>query len=140
MPNFAKAALLATLGLALGGCSGGLTDTTELPAGVYALQTANGQQLPLVIDFIDSANQLELLSGSVSIVADGNFVDATTFRVTEAGAVSEVTEVASGQWSQNRSTITLTPIDGSGAYTMTLSGGTRLTQNFPDLVLIYVKE
>ena len=132
---------LALTGLLLGGGCGGLTSNTELIAGDYDLVSVNGLPLPVVLEFIDEDNQLELEAGTVSIHADGNFVDATTYRITEVGLVRSETDVLPGQWSLSRATVTFTPSDEADTYAMSVNtGSTRLVQNVGGLVLVYLRD
>lgn len=139
MPSFPKAALLAVLATPLAACSGGLTAASDLSAGVYNLVTVNGQPLPFVLVFVDSQNQIEITEGHLTIAAEGDFIDASTYRYTEAGAVSQQTDVVVGKWSQQGKTVTFTPGDGSAAYSMTLNDGTRLSQGIGNFGLVYVR-
>ena len=125
----------------LGAGCGGLTSNTELIAGDYNLISINGFPLPFLLDFIDENNKLELESGTVSIHADGNFVDATTYRITEVGLVRSQTDVTPGQWSLDRATVRFDPADGSESYSMTVNtGSTRLVQNISGLALVYLRQ
>ena len=133
--RIAFAALLVTAS----GCRGGLTGTSDLIAGVYTLQTANGQPLPYLLVFIDQNNKLEFTAGSVTIVEDGSFVDSATFLVTENGVQNSQTQVVSGEWSQRGGVITFTPDDGTDPYTMTWNGTSRLVQGFQDVTLAYLR-
>jgi len=133
--RIALAALLVT-GSA---CRGGLTGTSDLVAGVYTLQTANGQPLPYLLVFIDQDNKLEFTAGSVTIVDDGSFVDSATFLVTESGVQTSQTQVVSGQWTQKGGRITFTPDDGTDPYVMTWNGTGRLVQGFQDVTLAYFR-
>lgn len=129
---------LAALLVAAAGCRGGITGTSELIPGSYTLQTANGQPLPYVLEFVDADNKLEFAAGSVTINADGSFLDSATFLLTENGVPTSETQVVSGSWSQRGSTITFTPADES-PYTMLWNGSNRLTQGFQDVALAYVR-
>ena len=121
------------------GC-GGLTTNTELIAGVYDLVSVNNSPPPVVLQFIDEANQVVLESGSVSIVADGNFTDATTYRITELGLERSETDVIVGTWSFSGNRVSFDPGEGD-SYTMTVnSGSTRLVQNIGGLVLVYLRQ
>jgi hypothetical protein len=121
-------------------CTGGLTSTSvDLSAGVYNLVTVNGEALPFLLNFVDADNRFEVTAGSVTISADGSFLDSATFLLTQAGVASEQTDETVGTWSQSGSRITFTPNDGSGAYTMSLIGDNRLLENGSSLSLAYVR-
>jgi hypothetical protein len=134
--NLALAGLLA---LGSTECTGGLTTNTALVAGLYELRSVSDLPLPFLLDSTDADNQLALTAGEVNVLADGSFVDSTTFLVTEAGVAHDESEVASGRWSQKGNTISFTPGDGSGTYTMALAGDNRLIQQFGALALAYVR-
>ena len=138
MPMLRRTIALAAVALATGGCQGGIAGSSDLIAGVYTLQTANGQPLPYLIVFIDADNKLEFGSGTVAINDDGTFVDSATLLVTQAGVQTSETQVVSGNWTQHGSTITFTPTDGE-PYTMAWNGSNRLTQGFQDVTLAYVR-
>ena len=120
-------ALLLASSLPGAGC-GGLTTNTELTAGVYDLVSVNNSPPPVVLQFIDEANQVVLESGSVSIVTDGSFTDATTYRITELGLERSETDLIAGAWSFSGNRITFDP-DGMRAYPSDRPGlGVTLTE------------
>ena len=136
MPTLVRAALVGCLVVG-GGCKGGITDASDLAPGVYALATINGQPLPFVLVFIDDANQLVFIEGAITINANGTFSDTATLELTDAGVVSTETDDVSGHWTQDGSTISFTPDDGSDPYTMAWDGSARLTQDIQGFTLVY---
>lgn len=134
-----KRLALTLLVFAWAGCKGGLTTSyADLEAGLYALETVNGQTPPANWVVLDAANKVEFFSGSVTVNADETFLDATEFRVTQNGVVTLESDLGSGAWQQNGRTITFTPT-GAEAYTMLWDGVSRLTQILEGATLVYVK-
>ena len=124
--------------MALAGCGGLTSVEADLPAGVYVLQTVNGQALPANYVVVDANNKVEFVSGSVTINADLTFTDATRFRVTQDGTVSLEDDTGSGVWEQHSNTITFLPT-GGGSYTMFWDRGDRLTQVLGNVSLVYMR-
>jgi hypothetical protein len=129
---------LLLVGIGAGSCSGDSTDPSELLIGLYILERIDDQPLPFVLDFVDEDNLLEFVEGSVTLNADGSFVDSATLRLTENGVATSETEAASGQWTRQGNTVTFTPTS-SDAYSMTWDGSTRLTQQIQGFTLDYVR-
>lgn len=131
--RLAAAVLLSALALA-GSCS----ESTAPPraiAGIYELESVDGDALPVVL-FDDAQGKEEMLSGHVDLFSNGTFSDITTIRTTINGSTTEEELAAEGSYQLNGSTVTFdTP---AADYTMELDG-TTLTQEWNGFILIYRK-
>jgi hypothetical protein len=137
VPRLVAATVLAG-GLASLACSGP-TDPNQAIAGTYHLSSINGQNLPYVWVSQDPNNQISFASGTLTLNADGTFVDETVFTVLVDGQPQSQQLVAAGNWLLQGPTLTLTPTDGAPPYSMQWNGTDRLTQNFDQLILVYLK-
>lgn len=129
----------AVIGLALGGCSDATGNgNAEDVAGVYTLQTIDGQLLPVIVDE-QGEDIAEVTQGTVTLRTNLTFDDVTVLRITESGVVTTETEAAAGTWSLAGRTVQFTPNDASGAYALAWDGGNQLTQLFDGFTLVYRK-
>jgi hypothetical protein len=132
------AATVLAGGLASPACSGP-TDPNQAIAGTYHLSSINGQSLPYVWVSQDPGNQISFASGTLTLRPDGTFADETVFTVLVDGTPQSQTLAAGGNWLLQGQTLTLTPADGAPSYSMQWNGTDRLTQNFDQLILVYLK-
>jgi hypothetical protein len=129
-------AVIAATTLACGG-SDKSTGPNGAVAGTYTLRTINNQSLPVIIDQSGS-DKLEIIGGTVRLNSDMSFTDATTYRLTLNGQVSEDTDTAFGTYvvSGNNITFNVTsPVTDS--YSMAWNGSNQLTQVETGITLIY---
>lgn len=129
--------------LTLAACGGDATgNDPDAVVGQYVLISINALPLPVIVDQIGD-DIAEVTGGTVTVDADGTFGDVTNLRFTESGVVTTEVDATQGNWTLSGTTVTFTPNDGSGTYTMTWNGQDRLTQlfrpdpNLPGFTLIY---
>lgn len=131
------------LAASLAACSGDATGPdADTLAGEYILFTIDGQSLPVIVDQVGN-DIAEVTEGSVTLQSNGTFDDVTTLRITESGVVTTEVDATQGNWTVSGTTVTFTPNDGSGSYTMTWDiqqGQRRLTQLFQGFTLVYERE
>jgi hypothetical protein len=130
--------LALSLALSLVGC-GDSTGPEEGIEGVYTLQTVNGATLPWFAGEFD-AIRVDVVSGSVTLLADGTFTDKTTFRLTEGTVVTTEDDIYTGTFLKTAIGATLTPVVPSGfqPYIVSISGK-MMTQLLGQATLIYQK-
>lgn len=130
--------LAAAIVLPLTAC--GDRDPTEPAAAVsgrYPLRTINGQNLPFTVQRVGN-DSAEVIHGSITFRADSTFSDSVTFRFTIDDEVTIDEDAITGTYRLSGTAVTLTPADGSNAYTLSVSG-TTLTQTFDQFALVYRK-
>jgi hypothetical protein len=129
--RLALAGLLSALAFA-GSCK----DSTapQVISGIYELESVDGEQLPVVV-FEDAQGKDEMLNGRVDLYSDGTFYDVTTVRSTINGSATEDDFVAEGTYRLSGTTVTFT--SSTIDYSMELSAGGTLTQNWNGLILVY---
>lgn len=104
--------------------------------GQYALISIDGQPLPVIVDQ-QGEDIAEVTVGTVTLDGDGTFGDVTELRITESGVVTTEVDATEGTWTLVGTTVTFSPSDQSGNYTMTWNGQDRLTQLFQGFTLVY---
>ncbi len=125
----------AALVLAFNACSDATSPRLEGdPVGVFALQTINGNAVPVVVDQ-DSTATLEVTGGSISLNGDGSFTDNLDLRLTEGTIVTAFSDNLQGTWTRSGNTITFQVI-GFSAYSLTWNEN-ELTQVFSGFTLVY---
>ena len=120
MRVFGKVCAAALLALTAA-CGGDGVSEPASVAGTYTLQSVNGGPLPFVI-FDESGYKLEITAASYVLTSAGTFTNSATFRETEGGAVTTLTETFTGRYAVSASTITFTDADGEVSVG-TISGG-----------------
>lgn len=132
------ATLLATgFWLTVGACNDTAASSgPDAAAGVYSLQTIDGQALPGIIDQ-QGSDLAEVIEGSVTLRSNRTFDDTTVLRLTISGVVSTETDADAGSWTLSGRTVEFTPSDQSGPYAMTWDGGDQLAQDFNGFLLVY---
>lgn len=77
------------------------------PVGTYDVSSVNAKALPVAI-FSDTAYKYEVVSGTMSLGADGKYWTKMTFRQTVAGKVDLFVDSTGGTWTQNGTLVFLT--------------------------------
>jgi hypothetical protein len=127
-------ALAAALSLA--GCGDG-TAPEESIVGVYTLQTINGNLLPWIA-FQDEIDHTEVLSGSITLEADGTFTDQTSYVFTIDGAAHQGQDLYTGTYTKTVAGATLTPLTPVGyAPYMVQIQGAKMSQVVQEFELVY---
>jgi len=117
------------------------SDTTEPVAnasGTWNLATVNGAALPFTLIANEPVLVVEIVSDQIIAYGDGTFVGTTTYRQTESGTVTTVTQVPDGTWNQRGTSVTIHYSDGSTARA-TISGDV-ITVTAPGVVAVYERE
>ena len=135
-----KTMLAGIAAMALSACGGDATGPdADTLAGEYILFTIDGHTLPVIVDQVGD-DIAEVTEGSVTLQPNGTFDDVTTLRITESGVVTTEVDATQGNWTVSGTTVTFTPSDGSGSYTMTWDvqqGQRQLIQLFQGFTLVY---
>ena len=115
----------ALLGLLLAACGGDKSSGPSGHAGTYTLRTVNGSNVPFTMVSIvvgGSVYKLEVLSGSITLNADGTFSQTATFRETDGTDVTTESYPTSGTYTLSGTALTLNSSDGE-SLGGSLSGG-----------------
>ena len=135
-----KTMLAGMAAMGLSACGGDATGPdADTLAGEYILFTIDGHTLPVIVDQVGD-DIAEVTEGSVTLQPNGTFDDVTTLRITESGVVTTEVDATQGNWTVSGTTVTFTPSDGSGGYTMTWDvqqGQRQLIQLFQGFTLVY---
>jgi hypothetical protein len=132
--------LITTVALALALPLAGCADNTgpeDALEGIYNLQTINGAALPwLAAEF--EADKIEVMSGAITLLADGTFTDEMTFLITEGGVTQTAQDVYRGTYLKTATGATLTPVTPAGfdPYPVVIAGST-MTQLINEFELTY---
>lgn len=118
MRNLFSLISLVALGLAAACGGDGVTDPFDV-AGVYPLETVDGNRLPYTVS--DASGSATLLSDVLTVRADGTWVEQYTIRVTANGQTSTQSDSDAGTYSRTGSEYTFTS-NGEVFYTGTHSG------------------
>jgi hypothetical protein len=110
--------------------------TTPNFTGVWNLATINGQGVPALLGQNDTA-KVELLSGSVTLATNGNFVDEISVRVTLPSGVKVQGDTIRGSYSMSGSSLTMQPGDGSSPYLIDITDSNTLTESDPGFLIVY---
>jgi len=108
------------------------TSNASDPAGVYALVSVNGKQLPASLDHEGAT--LQVRSGAFTIIADGTCSSKMVF-VPPSGA--EATREVSATYTKDGSKLTM-KWKGAGTTTGTIQGNTFTMEN-EGMLLVYKK-
>jgi hypothetical protein len=124
-PNTMRKLASLALFLFVGACGDNLpVAPLSDAAGTYTLRSVDGSPLPFV--YLAAAGYKdEIMSGTVTLSADGRFRDETLYRRTRDGVVSLSTVALEGTWSLRGDFVTFNPearATPGRAYTMRLSG------------------
>lgn len=110
-------ALLALVPALAAGCGGdSISDAGPTLSGRYALATFDGAPPPLVL--LDGDPKVELLADEMVFTPNGSFVQHSTFRYTEAGTPTTVTDGDTGTFTVQGGVLTVrfasdpTPVTG----------------------------
>ena len=102
-------------------------------AGTYTLRTVNGQNVPATVyegSDLGVQAKVEVLSGSLVLAANQSFTNVTTIRQTiGTGSSSTSDAAASGTYTRNGSTLTLTDPVRAQTFTVTLQADGSLAQS-----------
>jgi hypothetical protein len=128
--------------LVAAGCGSDKSTAPKRLEGTYTMQSLGGESLPMVY-YQDStgAEQAELLSGSITINADGTFSAPWSFRVTSNGQISSFEETCTGPFTRTGNSITITETDNGGFCGVTADGewdGDN-TLTFTDEEIVYTR-
>jgi hypothetical protein len=100
--------------------------------GTYTLQSIDGDVLPMIyFDDPAAGQRVEVLSGSITISADGTFSAPWSLRVTDGGATAPYSETCTGTYTRSGNSITRTETDGvwcGGIYNVDWDGNNTLTE------------
>lgn len=107
-------------------------------AGTWNLTTVNGAALPFLLGGSGADLTVELVGDQIVAYGDKTWIGTTTYRQTESGTVSTITQVPSGTWSQSGANVTLSYAGGAVAYA-TIAGDV-ITFSAPGVVAVYVRE
>ena len=118
--------------LAAAACGGDKSVAPKRIEGTYAMQSIDGQTLPMIYYDDPSAGQrLEVLSGSITLSADGTFSSPWSFRVTDGGQTGPYSETCTGSYTRSGNTITMSEDEGvfcGGTYHADWDGNNTLTE------------
>jgi hypothetical protein len=105
---------LLAVGALLGCSRDGTGPAQPTIEGTYTLQTIDGRAMPLVM-WEDSQERLELLSGSVTLRADGTWSDTHDVRFTDKATTVAETEAFDdrGTYTVTTGNVRLVSVDGS---------------------------
>lgn len=106
-------------------------------AGTYALQSYDGVSLPVSINLAEDAS-VTVLSGSLTLTANGTFTVRTTAEWMFGGEVETSTDGVGGTFTRTGNTFRLTDEDGD-TYTATYDGSSRVTVDIGGTLLVYTR-
>lgn len=113
---------LAALALGAAGCTD-VTSTNSSAAGIYALQTVNGNPLPFSVQQ-SNGTVVTIQSDVYTLNTDNTYSERTSETL---GNGQTVTRAEEGDWSQNNNAIQFVPTVNTGGqytnYTGSLTGG-----------------
>lgn len=137
MRALAKVAAIGLLGVVVAACGdgNGINEPQEI-AGTYALQSVNGEALPVVL-FEGSGYRLEVTAATYVLASGGTFTNGATFRETEGGVATTSTETLTGQYTVSGSAVTFTDSDGD-VIAGTISGNS-LTFSEDGMTAVFVR-
>ena len=137
--------LVTTLALvaavALAGCSDDGTGPENRVEGTYALETIDGDELPVTM-LATGEFQLEVLAGEVRLMDEGEMRFSITFRESLGDQSGTYTEADSGTWTRSGDTITFAWDDEEDAEFNPTSGiyaNGRLTIDMSGFTMVYEK-
>lgn len=124
MKRLLAMALSLALGLSATACVDSTSPSATL-AGNYSLRTINGAVPPVTV-YQDASVRSEVVSGLISLDANGNYQSTTRYRDTYTGSQPVlVDENATGYWTLSGSQITLTDLQyPNDPFYGTVNGGT----------------
>jgi len=96
-------------------CGGDKSTAPKRLEGTYTMSTINGASLPTIL-YDDPANgqRAEILSGSMSLGADGKFTAPWSFRITDNGVVSPYSETCTGTFTRTGNHVVMDETDNGG--------------------------
>ena len=128
--RFSLMAVAASAIAACGGGSDGPTPPTPVSvAGTWNMQTVNGSPLPH-LSAGSGNNKIELTADVLTVSSGGSFTDTQTYRTTENGSSTTLSEPFAGTYVLNGSTVTFRYNSG-GSRTGTVSRDTLTVANGP---------
>jgi len=131
--------LMLALGLVSAlGCGNDSTEPVANLPGTWNLTTVNGAALPFTLSGTGPALVVEIVGDQIVAYGDGTWVGTTTYRRTEGGGSTTVTQIPSGTWRQTGANVTLNFFGGSIA-TAIISGNV-ITFSAPSVVAVYERE
>jgi hypothetical protein len=115
--------LALSLLLPLSGCDSAATSPEESVAGIWTLEAVNDSPLPwLAVE--DELGKVEVIEGSIELLADGRFTDVTRYKLTSSvGVESNGQDLYTGRFVRTETGVTFSP-NGFGQYTVTIEGET----------------
>jgi hypothetical protein len=88
-----------------GTTGGGNPPPAQTPVGNYTISTINAKALPVAV-LADTGFTWEVMSGSMSLTADGKYTAVETFRQTVPGNQSTFVDSTRGTWTVAAGTVT----------------------------------
>jgi hypothetical protein len=127
---------ILTAAVVLTACSDSPTGGSGQIEGTYSIHTINGSSLPYTL-FQFGNDKFEVLSGSMTLQANGTFTQTFSTRETEEGVTTTETSTSSGTWSRTGNTVVLA--SQGEQVTMTWDGNRQLTwvETDPDFGLTF---
>jgi len=115
MKEFQKIALVLGATIAIAACGGDSSGSTApptpaTPPGAYNISTINAKALPFALasDTGGGGYKLEVVSGTVTLTADGKYSSVVTTRQTLASKVDLFVDSTGGTWVLSGTTIAFT--------------------------------
>lgn len=129
---------LATVLAACGSSDKATGPTAATLAGVWNLQTINGNNLPYPVVAV-GADHIDVVSDVITANANGTFSQLTTLKITQSGQTQTQTQPDNGTWSLSGTAVTFSFQSDGSTGTGTLNGNT-LTVAEGGLSAVYKKQ
>jgi hypothetical protein len=139
--HFVKVVLLVTGSLS--GCGDGSTSpgSARVFGGAFALTSVNGQPLPATLQPPSATITITLLSGTLSLTADGRHSFSSAWQETVSGTTTSLAADCPGTWTRRGNVFTLAETSSptcGGSYTATWDGANRVIVDFaPSLQTVF---
>ena len=131
---------VGVLGVALAAACGG---DDKSPAGLdgqvtgtYTLRTVAGRAVPVVLAEEDGV-KLEVVSGALTLNANGTYAGTMTLRVTEGGVATTETDGGAGRYAVEGGSLVLT--DAEGERTTATRSGNSITISDGGLSMVFTR-
>ena len=127
-------------GLVFGlGCgSESVTEPSANLQGTWNLTTVNGAVLPFTLPGSGPTLTVEIVGDQIVAYGDNTWIGTTTYRRTEGGGITTVTQVPSGTWNQTGVNVTLYYAGGATARA-TISGDV-ITFSATGVIAVYERD
>ena len=106
--------------------------------GTWNLTTVNGAVLPFTLPASVANVTVEITGDQIIAYGDHTWIGATTYRRTDAGGSTSVTQVPDGTWAQTGADVTLSY--SGGATARAILSGNVITFSAPGVVAVYARE